>query len=146
MENTGVLKAGKILQRVVLNISQIMINRYAEVSGDFNPVHVDVEGAANSEFGGTIAHGCIPLEPLFQGLSEALRRPDLPLETQISVRYRKPSRPGDRIHLEARVLETGSDGNVKIAFSCVNQNEQAVLEGECLVPTENVRCEQKEPT
>ena len=49
-----------------IRITQAMIHAYAELSGDFNPIHVDPATAARTQFGGTIAHGCIPLEPIFQ--------------------------------------------------------------------------------
>jgi len=38
-------------------VTQDDINQYADVSGDFNPIHIDQEFAAGSRFGQTIAHG-----------------------------------------------------------------------------------------
>lgn len=131
---TDTLEPNTELPRVEINISQKMIDRYAEVSGDFNPVHVDVEGMVDSEFGSTIAHGCIPMEPLFQGLAKALKRPDLPFGTRVDVRYRRPSRPGDTIHLLAHVAEPNDAGETVIEFSCANQHDETVLDGGCAIP------------
>ena len=50
------IKVGDKLPDCPVEISQEMINEYAEISGDFNPIHVDLEAAAKSEFKGTIAH------------------------------------------------------------------------------------------
>ncbi len=36
-----------------------MINAFAAVSGDYNPIHINVEEAAKTKFGGTIAHGAL---------------------------------------------------------------------------------------
>src|SRR5258708_8676609 len=42
-------------------ITQPMIDRFAEVSGDKQFIHVDPEAALESPFGGTIAHGFLLL-------------------------------------------------------------------------------------
>ena len=47
-------------------VTQAGIDAYAELSGDFNPLHVDPEAAAASEFGGIIAHGPIALHAFFR--------------------------------------------------------------------------------
>ena len=52
------------------HVTQETINRYADISGDYNPIHVDEEAAAASEFGGTIAHGPIALQTFFRSLTE----------------------------------------------------------------------------
>lgn len=38
-------------------ITQEMIDRYADVSGDLNPLHIDEAFASRTAFGRTIAHG-----------------------------------------------------------------------------------------
>lgn len=42
-----------------LNFSQDDINKFAEISGDKNPIHIDLEYASKSRFGKTIAHGML---------------------------------------------------------------------------------------
>ena len=46
-------------------------NRFAALSGDFNPIHVDEEFSANSGFGKTVAHG-IFLTTCLSGVLEKL--------------------------------------------------------------------------
>ena len=42
-------------------IDQALIARYAQVSGDMNPLHLDPEFAGRTKFGRTIAHGMMTL-------------------------------------------------------------------------------------
>ena len=42
-------------------VSQEDVNTFAELTGDHNWIHVDVERAAASDFGGTIVHGFFTL-------------------------------------------------------------------------------------
>ncbi|EZP79327.1 MaoC-like dehydratase [Novosphingobium resinovorum] len=42
-------------------VSQQLIRRYAEVSGDHNPLHLDPEFAKTTKFGCIIAHGMMTL-------------------------------------------------------------------------------------
>lgn len=53
--------AGDPLPQIRRRVTQRMIDLYAEVSGDRNPLHVDPDFAARTPFGGTIAHGMMTL-------------------------------------------------------------------------------------
>ena len=44
-----------------ITVTQDMINKFAEASGDFQWIHVDVERAKAGPFGGPIAHGYLTL-------------------------------------------------------------------------------------
>ena len=101
-------------------ISQESINRYAELSGDFNPLHVDVAFAEASEFGGTIAHGPIQLQPFFRSLCAWFDADAFPSGTTVSVTYRHPARPGDTVHFEA--LSVIEDEVVTLEGRSLNQD------------------------
>lgn len=45
-------------------VDQAMINRFADATNDHQYIHVDLEAAAKTEFGGTIAHGLLTLSLL----------------------------------------------------------------------------------
>lgn len=130
-------RAGEALPECRIAITQALIDAYATISGDFNPIHVDPRAGAASVFGGTIAHGCLPLEPVFQSLLRWLGTDRLPPRTRIQLRYRAPSRPGDTIRSDVRTQSefASRDGRTFVfTFRCVNQQEQAVIDGECEVP------------
>ena len=126
--------AGDKLPVCEISISQELIDVYASISGDFNPIHVNQRAAAASPFGGTIAHGCIPMEPVFQSILRWSGTDTLPKGTALRLRYRAPSRPGDVIHSEAQVAGEKTVGErraVEISFVCLNQRGERVIDGEC---------------
>jgi len=60
---------GDTLESKSLAVTQDLINEYAHICGDYNTLHVDVEGMKDHPlFGGTIAHGTINVEPVLQAL------------------------------------------------------------------------------
>lgn len=54
-------------------IPQEDIDLYAQLSGDDNPIHIDAEAAARSQFGGRIAHGMLTLTMVVPHLREIYR-------------------------------------------------------------------------
>lgn len=125
---------GDKLPACEIAISQELIGLYASISGDFNSIHVDAKAGAASVFGGTIAHGCIPMEPFFQSVLRWSGRESLPPQTAMSFRYRSPSRPGDVIRSDAQVVgQSVIDGRriVEISFVCINQRGEPVIDGQC---------------
>lgn len=118
-------------------ITQELIDGYADISRDFNPIHVDHVAAAASIFGGTIAHGCIPLEPVFQAIQAWLGTDQLPAGSKLRLRYRAPSRPGDTIvaSVTPKPAEIGGSATVRtVSFTCRNGDAQMVMDGECDIP------------
>ena len=125
---------GETLPPCEIRISQAMIDAYAELSGDFNPIHVDPVAAAASMFRGTVAHGCIPLEPVFQSVARWCGHGSVPRDAVLRLRYRAPSRPGDVIRSEAHVAsdeDCAGQRKFVIAFTLLNQRDERVIDGEC---------------
>ena len=128
------VNVGDKLPACEITISQEMIDIYASISGDFNPIHVDAQAGASSVFGGTIAHGCIPMEPFFQSVLRWSASESLPAQTVMRFRYRAPSRPGDVIRSDAQVTGQSvidAHRTVEISFVCVNQRGEPVIDGQC---------------
>lgn len=118
---------------VVDRVNQDAINAYADLSGDFNPLHVDPEAAAASEFGGIIAHGPIALHAFFLALTGWLGVEALPASCEVSVTYRAPTRPGDEITCDLREMEDAGDGRVRVEAECVNQDAITVVSVSALI-------------
>ena len=85
--------------------SQQEFDRFARLSGDINPIHVDHGFATQSRFGRTVAHGLLLCSRL-RGMMEQLR-PGLRLQQQ-SVMFPAPTYAGDA--MEFSVLVTGQQG------------------------------------
>ena len=109
-------------------VTEADINLFAEVSGDFNPVHMCQEYASKTFFGGRIAHGVIPIGLLSAAMAKL---PGLVIFLSQSVRFLKPVRIGDTITAIAEVIEIrGDKGIVTLENTCTNQNGEVVVEGE----------------
>ncbi len=91
-----------------LEVSQDMINAFADVTGDHQWIHVDVERCkAESPFGGPIAHG-------FLTLSLLPRISKIPIEVSgtknivnygaSGLRFLRPVPAGSTIHCRSRLL------------------------------------------
>lgn len=118
---------GTVTVTVTDIVTQDAIDAYAELSGDFNPLHVDPEAAAASEFGGIIAHGPIALQAFFRAATAWLGVTALPAGTEVKVTYRAPTRPGDEVGCELREQATREDGRSELLAECVNQDDTVVV-------------------
>jgi 3-hydroxybutyryl-CoA dehydratase len=93
---------GDSLPSVVKQITQKDINRYAEASGDFNPIHIDESFAAKTPLGGTIAHGMLILAYVSAMMTEAFGKSWVE-GGKLSVRFKAPARPGDTITTSGKI-------------------------------------------
>ena len=93
-----------------VEVTQAMIDRFAEATGDHQFIHVDPERAAATPFGGTIAHGFLTLSlmPLL-----ASKVPDAPRLAGARmgvnyggdrVRFLTPVRSGSRVRGRFKLL------------------------------------------
>jgi acyl dehydratase len=76
---------------VVHRLSQRVVERYAELSGDFNPIHVDPSYAAKTPFGRTVAHGPLVLQTFFDALLTWLDADTLPPGVRVQAVFRSPT-------------------------------------------------------
>jgi 3-hydroxybutyryl-CoA dehydratase len=115
-------------------VTQDVIDAYAEISGDFNPLHVDPEAAAASEFGGIIAHGPIALHAFFRAATEWLGVDALPPGSEVKVTYRAPTRPGDQVSCRLVESREAEDGRVELDAECVTQEDTTVVSVRAVLP------------
>lgn len=111
-------------------VSQEMIDKFADATDDHQFIHVDPErAAAETQFGGTIAHGFLTLSLLSTMAYEAL--PPL-ISTEISinqgfenVRFQAPVKTGSRIraHFDIVRVHARPSGWVEIGYDVTMEIE-----------------------
>lgn len=107
------MKAASELQSVSLTITEAVVLAYAELSDDFNPIHVDADFAATTPMGRPIAHGTLSLCLLWQCLQRSLGA-DALAGLDLQVRFVKPVYIGDVITAGGRPGEAGAAGHYDV--------------------------------
>ncbi|AMO74965.1 Acyl dehydratase [Pseudomonas citronellolis] len=108
------------------------IQLFAEVSGDRNPVHLDADYAATTLFKERIAHGMLSGALISAAIATTLPGPGTIYLGQ-SLRFTRPVKIGDVLDVELEVLEKLPKNRVRIGTRVLNQNGEAVVEGEAEV-------------
>lgn len=131
------------------SIEQVLSERdialFAAMSGDVNPAHMDEEYAKSSIFHSVIGHGMWGGSLISTVLGTQLPGPGTIYLSQ-TLKFRRPVKIGDTIRVLVTVREKGEKHRVIFDCQCVNQNGEAVIEGEAMViaPTEKIRREATE--
>jgi acyl dehydratase len=106
------------------------LRKYAEITGDYNPLHFDDAFAAGTRFGRRVAQGGVTA-----GLLNALVAMDLPGPGTVfmsqALTYHAPVYVGDTITARVEVKSIKPDKPVcELAFTVTNQDNRVVLEAE----------------
>ncbi len=129
------LITGADLPSIKKTITQQIINRYAEASKDFNPIHIDVDFARRTPLGGTIAHGMLVLAYISQMMTEAFGENWL-TDGRMSVRFKTPARPGDTLTVTGKIDKIDKQDNATLVtcqLKCSNQKDEIVIIGDARV-------------
>ena len=118
---------------VVKRLSQEQIGRYADATGDHNPIHVDEAFARATPFGGTIAHGMLVLASIAEMMAAAFGEAWL-TGGSLRVRFRAPARPGDTITARAQPQAARAGVTFVYAVECRSQRDELLISGTAEVP------------
>jgi acyl dehydratase len=91
-----------------VTVSQEMIDRFAEATGDYQWIHVDRERAKSSPFGNTIAHGFLTLSLIPRLLDKVYTVGSVAARLNYGcnkVRFIQPVPSGARIRARIRLAE-----------------------------------------
>ena len=132
-DNVLGIKAGDTAE-LTKTVSDADIAKFAEVTGDYQPLHLDDAHAAKTRFKRRIAHGMLSAGFISAALGTKLAPHATVVYLSQSLRFRLPVYPGDTI--TARIAVTAIDAEkrfVTCSTECVNQSGETVLTGEALV-------------
>ncbi|MDX6304902.1 MAG: 3-hydroxybutyryl-CoA dehydratase [Blastocatellia bacterium] len=109
------------------------IHKFADVSGDHNPLHLDDEFARTTRFGRRIAHGM-----LSASLISSVIANQLPGQGSIylgqTLQFVAPVFPGDTVTAQVTVVSIRADKPiVKLETICTNQRDEVVIKGAATV-------------
>jgi acyl dehydratase len=93
-----------------LTVDQAMINKFADATGDHQFIHIDVEKAKLTPFGGTIAHGFLSLSlmPVLTQMADMPRLEGIKMGVNYGgnkARFLSPVRSGKRVRGAFKLLE-----------------------------------------
>ena len=112
------------------------IQRFAEVSGDFNPLHMSDEYAATTMFEKRIAHGALTASYISGILGNNLPGPGA-VFVGLNMRFRRPVYIGDTVTARAEIAEKIDRGNrVRLKIECVVDGKRVITgEAEVVAPS-----------
>lgn len=113
--------------------TELKTRRLADISGDYNPIHLNHEYASKTPFKKCIAHGLFCL-----GMISNVIGMILPGEGTIFVNerldYKLPVFMGDRIETKIEITKIIEEKNfVEVDIKCLNQHGDIVMEGTSLL-------------
>lgn len=118
---------------ITRSISDQLIRSFAEVSGDFNPIHLDEEFASRTRFGRRIAHGMLSGALISSVLGNEFPERKIVYLSQ-TMRFVAPVFVGDTITVMATVASIREDKPiVTVATICSNQDGETTMTGEAAV-------------
>ena len=114
-------------------VTEADIMNFAEVSGDFNPVHVDAEFASQSMFKERIAHGMLSASYISALLGNQLPGPNT-LYLGQTLNFKNPVKIGDTVTATVTVTEKRDDKRIlKLDTTVTNQRGDVVIDGGCVM-------------
>ncbi|MGQ0542182.1 MAG: MaoC family dehydratase [Blastocatellia bacterium] len=115
------------------HVTDELVRKFAEVSGDYNPIHLDEEFAAQTRFGKRIAHGMLSGAFISAVLGNEFKERKIVYLSQ-TMRFKAPVYLGDMVTASATVTHIREDkGIVTLETLCTNQNGETLVEGEGIV-------------
>lgn len=114
-------------------ITDDLIRKFADVSGDHNPIHLDEAFAAKTRFGRRIAHGALSAAFISAVLGNEFRERKIVYLSQ-TMRFIAPAFLGDTITATGTVTGIREEkGIVTLETVCTNQQGEVTVKGEAMV-------------
>ncbi|SEQ58852.1 MaoC family dehydratase [Thalassovita taeanensis] len=112
------------LPSMTLRTSAATTQSYAELTGDFNPLHLDPAFAAKTPFGQPIAHGTMSLNLLIESVAR-ISTPALTVQ-DVAIKFVAPTPVGEALRTKATLTDAAT-GQYEV--SVTRSDGVNVLEG-----------------
>src|SRR5215831_10244646 len=137
MSISGAVTGQQLTPLVKPPITQEQLRRYAEASGDYNPIHLDEQAARRVGLDSVIAHGMLSMAFLGQFVNQQLTGIPGARITQLKVRFMNMVRLGDTLtcHGVVTAQTANNDQSQSITLECWAQNQKGekVTAGEAVL-------------
>ncbi|MBS0295290.1 MAG: MaoC family dehydratase [Proteobacteria bacterium] len=125
------LSAGQSAE-TVRTVTAQDIDRFAEVSGDFNPVHVDEAYASTTPFKSRIAHGMLAAGFISAVLGSKLPGPGAIYVSQ-TLNFKRAIRIGDEVLVRVEVTAIDEKKAIVTLKTVCSVGRKAMVDGEAVV-------------
>lgn len=114
-------------------VTDELVRKFADVSGDHNPIHLDEEFAKTTRFGRRIAHGMLSGAFISAVLGNEFKGLKIVYLSQ-TMKFTAPVYLGDTVTATATITNIREErGIVTLETNCTNQNGELLVKGEAAV-------------
>ena len=114
-------------------VTDELIRKFADVSGDYNPIHLDEDVASKTRFGRRIAHGMLSGAFISAVLGYEFSVRSIVYLSQ-TLKFTAPVFIGDTVTATATVTNIREDKPIiTLETICTNQNGDVLVKGEAAV-------------
>ena len=113
------------LKEIRFHVDKVAIGRYAAITKDFNPIHLDAEFASKTSMGGIIAHGTMSMSLIWQSLSETCKLDD-DANVVLDIRFVRPVREDDWVVAGGRLVDARGVYDVWVRAEAPSRQELVI--------------------
>ncbi|MDG0816811.1 MaoC family dehydratase [Bdellovibrio svalbardensis] len=117
---------------ITVKVTDKMVQQFAELSGDYNPIHMNEEFAAKTRFGRRIAHGMISGALISRALVECIGGAGVYLGQ--SLKFVNPVFIDDTITVTIKITAVRKEkGIATVETNVTKENGDMVVKGEAVI-------------
>ena len=112
-----------------VKITESLVNDFAKISGDYSPLHMDIEYASTTSFKKRVVHGML-LASFFSRIDGMYLPGKHALYFSQSMEFRNPCFIGDTVKVSSEVIDKSESTKIlKIESKITNQQNKILLYG-----------------
>lgn len=113
-------------------VSNSLVEQFAEISGDYNPLHMNEKFAKTTEFNQRVCHGML-LASFFSRLVGMYIPGKNALFLAQSLKFISPCYIGDEITIKGEVIEKSTATRIITLKTTIEKDSQIIVEGQSKV-------------